>query len=243
MKQGSAPWQVMLWEQQAQSFCSGSLINNRWIITAAHCFAEFPNRFGYSLTTQNLELRLGKFDRLKREPQEVTYKAAEFYLHENYNGTLYDNDIALIRLEMEVQFTSHIRPICLENAVFHKRNFFDKGGFGTVTGWGALSGHSGAAYPRYLNEIRLPLVHEQTCRASTMYPVTANMFCAGYSMEIVGDACEGDSGGPFVMKVADRWHLVGLVSWGEGCALPKKYGFYTKMAKYYQWIKAKTNDI
>jgi secreted trypsin-like serine protease len=62
------------------------------------------------------------------------------------------------------------------------------------------------------------------------------MFCAGYDREII-DTCAGDSGGPFVMKQNNKWYLVGIVSWGKGCARRGKYGFYTHVGKYYDWIQ------
>ena len=62
------------------------------------------------------------------------------------------------------------------------------------------------------------------------------MLCAGFAQGIIGDACQGDSGGPFVMKYEGVWYQVGLVSWGEKCGQQGKYGFYTKVAKYYHWI-------
>ena len=87
------------------------------------------------------------------------------------------------------------------------------------------------------------------------------MFCAGYGQEVVGDACKGDSGkelmmfkiglrltcannlslysgGPLVAPFRSRWVLLGVVSWGEGCGRNGKYGFYTKLINYLEWIHA-----
>jgi secreted trypsin-like serine protease len=77
-----------------------------------------------------------------------------------------------------------------------------------------------------------------TCQAKTPFKVTENMFCAGYSSEVVeGSACKGDSGGPFIMKYDNVWYLVGLVSWGNpNRRCDRVYGYYTKMAKYYDWV-------
>lgn len=63
------------------------------------------------------------------------------------------------------------------------------------------------------------------------------MFCAGYSQEVIGDACKGDSGGPFLMQHEERWYIVGIVSWGEGCGRKNKYGFYTRIANHLSWIQ------
>uniref|UniRef100_A0A8C3HYP4 Vitamin K-dependent protein C n=1 Tax=Chrysemys picta bellii TaxID=8478 RepID=A0A8C3HYP4_CHRPI len=66
--------------------------------------------------------------------------------------------------------------------------------------------------------------------------ITDNMFCAGYAAK-AHDACKGDSGGPFAVSYHDTWYLLGIVSWGEGCAEERKYGAYTRVANYVPWIK------
>ncbi|CAH1784689.1 unnamed protein product [Owenia fusiformis] len=234
-EKGSSPWQVMLWEATAGPFCGGALVSKQWLVTAAHCFREFPEQYKKELTKDNLVIKLGKWDREDDEAYEVTLTAEEFVIHPDFDHDLYDNDIALIKLSQPIEYSNYILPICISDTEFASDNLFKAQTFGTVTGWGALAGYN-APRPRFLNEIRLPIVNQKTCKSSTGFKVTENMFCAGYKREIVGDACEGDSGGPFIMKHEDRWYLAGLVSWGEGCALEGKYGFYTRVSQYYNWI-------
>ena len=62
------------------------------------------------------------------------------------------------------------------------------------------------------------------------------MFCAGY-YDGSTDACQGDSGGPLVVKYYGRFYLTGIVSWGEGCAVPGTLGVYTKVINYIKWIR------
>ncbi|MGH0148603.1 UNVERIFIED_CONTAM: hypothetical protein FKN15_048333, partial [Acipenser sinensis] len=114
---------------------------------------------------------------------------------------------------------------------------------GRVTGWGNLYEtwtSSPQSLPQVLQQIHLPIVQQETCRDSTRIRVTDNMFCAGFSPEdsISGDSCEGDSGGPFVMKNPedDRWYQIGIVSWGEGCDRSGKYGFYTHLFRMRKWM-------
>ncbi|KAH9375052.1 hypothetical protein HPB48_021996 [Haemaphysalis longicornis] len=69
--------------------------------------------------------------------------------------------------------------------------------------------------------------------------ITDNMFCAGYDDQpVVMDTCEGDSGGPFVVELRGTWYLVGIVSWSHQskCGVPGRYGFYTKVNNYNEWI-------
>ncbi|KAK8777776.1 hypothetical protein V5799_020882, partial [Amblyomma americanum] len=232
---GAHPWQVMFWSKHHdKAFCGGSLLNNQWVLTASHCFKNAEVR------VDEVEVRLGKYDRLDKEPQQFDTKIADVHFHPGFNESTYDNDIALVQLADSVMFTDYILPACLGEDVSLDRDFFNSSDvhLGTVTGWGQLT-ESGTTLPRYLQEIRLPIVDSDTCRNSTAYSVTKNMFCAGYSQDIVGDACQGDSGGPFVVQQKNRWYLVGIVSWGVGCGRRGNYGYYTKVTNYHDWIKEK----
>lgn len=66
--------------------------------------------------------------------------------------------------------------------------------------------------------------------------ITDNMFCAGY-LQTPMDACSGDSGGPFVVHYRGAWFLTGVVSWGEKCAARGKYGVYTRLGNFLNWIR------
>ena len=159
---------------------------------------------------------------------------ARVRIHSDFDGERYNNDIALIELIDEVEFSDYIRPICLTRSQQILWNITAPGTFGIVTGWGMLM--EDGPSPITLNEVRLPLVHQAVCAASTQFSISENMFCAGYERDIVGDACVGDSGGPFSVEYLERWYLVGLVSWGEGCGRSGKFGFYTNVSKYTDWL-------
>ena len=56
------------------------------------------------------------------------------------------------------------------------------------------------------------------------------------------DTCQGDSGGPLMMFTSNKqWALVGLTSFGPGCARPEYSGGYTRVAVYENWIRVNTN--
>ncbi|TRY82384.1 hypothetical protein DNTS_002479 [Danionella cerebrum] len=127
----------------------------------------------------------------------------------------------------------------------HSRTNLMFAGFkGRVTGWGNLRESwtsNPSNLPSVLQQIHLPIVEQSVCRNSTSVIITDNMFCAGYQPDDTkrGDACEGDSGGPFVMKspTDKRWYQIGIVSWGEGCDRDGKYGFYTHLFRMRRWMK------
>ncbi|XP_054161949.1 uncharacterized protein LOC128959934 [Oppia nitens] len=228
------PWHVMFWDYRRKAFCGGALANERWVITAAHCFETGSE--------SAIEVKLGKYDQTMSEDTEIVTKIAEVIRHPDFSRDTFDNDIALVRLDQHIAFTPHIAPICLVDKRERRQmdEYFLKPNsalrIGHVTGWGQLK--ENGPQPRYLQELRVPIVEENKCRASTAFKVTANMFCAGYGKEVLGDACKGDSGGPYVVPWKSRWLMLGVVSWGEGCGRSGKFGFYTKVNNYLDWINA-----
>ncbi|KAM4723218.1 prothrombin [Rhinophrynus dorsalis] len=240
---GSAPWQVMLFKKSPQELlCGASLLSSNWVLTAAHCVLYPPWDKNY--TTDDILVRIGKHHRTKYE--RATEKIAlleRIIIHPKYNWKEnLDRDIALIQLKRPMQFSNYIHPVCLPTKEIVVK-LLSAGYKGRVSGWGNLMetwGSGGQNLPQVLQRINLPIVDQETCKASTKIKVTDNMFCAGYSPEASkrGDACEGDSGGPFVMKdpTSGRWYQMGIVSWGEGCDRDGKYGFYVHVHRMRKWL-------
>ncbi|KAF0031032.1 hypothetical protein F2P81_017763 [Scophthalmus maximus] len=106
--------------------------------------------------------------------------------------------------------------------------------WGVASGWG-LTRFMGRS-SRFLRKVALPVVSYESCRASTEQVITDNMFCAGYLDDGV-DACSGDSGGPFVVNYRGTWFLTGVISWGEKCAADGKYGVYTRLGNFLDWMR------
>ncbi|XP_039907654.1 prothrombin isoform X1 [Simochromis diagramma] len=240
---GSAPWQVMLYKRSPQELlCGASLISDQWILTAAHCILYPP--WNKNFTINDILVRLGKHNRAQFERGiEKIVAIDEIIVHPKYNWKENLNrDIALLHMRRPVTFTDKIHPICLPSKPVAK--FLMSEGFkGRVTGWGNLKESWNPAVrnlPSVLQQIHLPIVDQNICRSSTSVKITDNMFCAGYKPDDNhrGDACEGDSGGPFVMKypAENRWYQIGIVSWGEGCDRDGKYGFYTHLFRMTRWI-------
>uniref|UniRef100_A0A5F9DDP3 Transmembrane serine protease 5 n=1 Tax=Oryctolagus cuniculus TaxID=9986 RepID=A0A5F9DDP3_RABIT len=105
-----------------------------------------------------------------------------------------------------------------------------------VSGWGHTD-PSHAHNSDTLQDAVVPLLSSQLCNSSCMYSgaLTPRMLCAGY-LHGRADACQGDSGGPLVCPDGHMWRLVGLVSWGRGCAEPNHPGVYANMAEFLDWI-------
>lgn len=224
-KKGESPWQVLLLNARGRFHCGGVLIDESWVLTAAHCL-ENNLRF---------RVRLGDYERIRDEGTEVTLRVTKTFKHPDYESRTVNNDIALLRLETPAPFSEYIVPVCLPSREMAERVLHLNGTVTVVTGWGKEDLDS-SRYSSALNVIKVPLVSHSIC-ARQMFPhnISDNVLCAG----ILGqrkDACEGDSGGPMVTLYRDTWFLVGLVSWGDGCGKEDKLGIYTKVSNYNDWI-------
>ncbi|NXK78281.1 FAXD protein, partial [Amazona guildingii] len=220
---GHCPWQVLIRNSKNIGFCGGSLISSRWVVTAAHCLD----------LVRPHHVTIGDFDKYQREFKEQKIYVERSWTHPHYDSNNYNSDIALLYLSSAVVFNEYAIPICLPSPSLATL-LSEEGRIGMVSGWGAT--HNRGSTLRFLMKVRLPIVNMETCQRSMDRLVTDNMFCAGHHTE-VADACKGDSGGPFTVSHHNTWFLLGIVSWGEGCAEKGKYGVYTRVSNYIPWIK------
>ncbi|KAH9509765.1 hypothetical protein Btru_045146 [Bulinus truncatus] len=235
---GSAPWHVILREvKKDTTFCGGSLISADTVLTAAHCIDQFELIFGYPFNPVHIQIFVGTHHCSGQNGTLMQIKS--YHLHEQYNDTHYNNDVAILKLENPVQFNENVMPICLETPAFMEE-LLKPGLLGVITGCGSQFNHGPA--PAHLHEVQIPYVLPDICReraASVNINFTSGMFCAGYSRRMRGDACEGDSGGAYVIEFSGRSVQAGIVSWGVGCDRENHYGYYTHVANYYHWIMDK----
>ncbi|XP_064609087.1 trypsin-3-like isoform X2 [Liolophura sinensis] len=105
----------------------------------------------------------------------------------------------------------------------------------TVTGWGTMSSGAGSL-PDRLREVDVPVISYSQCSSWVSGVSSTTMICAGYE-EGGKDSCQGDSGGPLVVLSGGKWYLLGVVSWGYGCAGRRSPGIYTRVPNYTSWIK------
>uniref|UniRef100_A0A3P9HIF7 Peptidase S1 domain-containing protein n=1 Tax=Oryzias latipes TaxID=8090 RepID=A0A3P9HIF7_ORYLA len=217
---GFWPWQVSL--QISSHFCGGSLINNQWVLTAAHCFP--------SGSASGVNVVLGLQSLQGSNPNSVSRTITTLIVHPNYNSN--DNDIALLQLSSPVTFNNYITPVCLAST----GSTFYSGVNTWVTGWGNIRSGVYLPAPQILQEVQVPIVGNRQCKCSYgASSITDNMVCAGL-LEGGKDSCQGDSGGPLVIKQNNLWIQAGVVSFGNGCALPNFPGVYTRVSQYQTWI-------
>ncbi|XP_054721249.1 trypsin-like [Uloborus diversus] len=230
---GEFPWQISLELNHPQKgtiphFCGGVLIDQQWLLTAAHCVVNpmfvlpHPNYW---------KARVGEHNLKEYEDSEKKIEVSQIFYYPWYHG--YDNDIALMKLAEPVPSNSNIKPICLP-----KESDTFSGMICTASGWGKVDFSSRASED--LRAVGIQVFDNENCNAYTTkfrIPIQAWHLCAG-TMEGGKGTCQGDSGGPLACQTSDRgWVLAGLTSFGSGCA---KRGFpdvYTRVSHFLSWIK------
>ncbi|XP_072047063.1 chymotrypsinogen B-like [Amphiura filiformis] len=221
---GEAPPGSWLWigslERFADHFCGCTLLNKEWAVTAAHC-VESGSTFG-------LTARFGVLKQSENLPYEQERNVTRVIIHPAY--TYFDdrNDIALLQLESPVEFSDYVRPACVATDLNELSTYTNC----MAAGWGrTLEGDYYYYGPDGLQQVSVPLISSEHCRSADFNygsRITDEMICAG----IVGnDTCQGDSGGPLVCEDGNGlWHLVGITSWGYGCAVDRQPGVYARVA-------------
>jgi len=156
--------------------------------------------------------------------------------HPQYNPSTFDYDYSILTLCDEVPFKTEVQPVCLPP----DSSFAADNRDAVVSGWGTLS--SGGSQPDLLQDVTVQTMTNSQCSASnTAYSasqITNQMICASNPGK---DSCQGDSGGPLVEADAQgSYTLVGVVSWGYGCAQANAPGVYARVTSVLPWINQNT---
>ncbi|OWK62716.1 Enteropeptidase [Lonchura striata] len=219
------PWIVSL-HFNFQPVCGASLVSDEWLVTAAHCV------YGRQQKPSRWRAVLGLYSQSDlAQPPAAVQNIDRIIINPHYMKQTKDSDIALMHLQHKVQYTDYIQPICLPE----KNQQFLPGINCSIAGWGNI--RNGGPSSNILQEAEVPLLSNEKCQQwMPKYNITENMLCAGYDMGGI-DSCQGDSGGPLTFEDGDKWFLVGVVSFGEGCALPQQPGVYVRVTMFVDWIK------
>lgn len=240
------PWMASIFQRFTVArphkfLCGGSLLNTRYILTAAHCCVTGATNI--PRPASSFLVRMGS-NHLEQGGED--FSVSKVTVHSNFSYSGQYNDIALLKLGTKVAYTDRVAPVCLPDLSFAEQDF--EGLLATVIGWGATS--VGGEHQQTLHEVEIPIVSTDDCvlaysrikSAAFLARGSTHILCAGLK-EGGKDACKSDSGGPLMMQLDGiRWTIVGIVSFGHRCAEPGFPGVYTKITHYLEWISSNAID-
>lgn len=243
------PWQVSL-QKFRLAFplpvpdwghtCGAAILNERWLLTAAHCVdglvnSVFPGQLRAVIGTDRWRYTL-----LQRNIQLLPIDKIE--IHPHWHSRKAQNDIALIRVSKPIVFGPRARPICLPS-IEHGERVASGGQMAMLAGFGYTSDNViFNILPNHLQAARIPFVPMDRCRKSynrTRVQLTDNMLCAGSALSghCIG-ALRGDSGSGLVtFDEAGRAVHTGIVSFSLPCRITGAPDVFTRTDRYLGWIK------
>ena len=221
------PWQVYF--ESGDYTCGGTIIGNRWILTAAHCTRDDS---GNVIPASEMDVIVGANDPANGDGKK--YYVSEAIVNENFDLNTLLNDIAILKLIDTINYTN-AKPIKLISQQDANDGYTDPGVMSWVTGYG-LTKVRPPVFPTTLQKVQLPIVSDAEAD-SVWSDIPATDLMAGY---INGgkDACSGDSGGPLIVPYGGGYKEAGLVSWGSSNC--NTIGAYTRISDFEQWITDKT---
>ncbi|XP_033229489.1 mite allergen Der p 3-like [Belonocnema kinseyi] len=216
-KAGEIPYQVSL-QTYGYHFCGGSVLNENYVITAAHCVV---GQEPYYIKVVAATLKLSE-PKVKREIERII-------VHKGYDSkNSWKNDIALLKVKIPFKISDELKTVLLPKSNL----IISENQKAVVSGWGSLK--FGGYAPDHLQRADLVISGQEFCREAYKeenLSIHDSQICA-FDPDVKKGACHGDSGGPLTVE----GKLVGLVSWSKGCAEIDHPTVYTRVSKFLDWI-------
>ncbi|XP_064001639.1 acrosin-like [Pogoniulus pusillus] len=236
---GAWPWIVSIQDARGRGsghICGGSLITPEWVLTAAHCFVKSRAPPAPRRDVSEWRVVAGVTQLSRHGPETQQRQVRRLVLHRDYSSVTESHDVALVQLDRPVRCGPRVQLACVPPAPAALPRLSHC----YVSGWGSTDARA-AGSADVLQEAKVQLIDPQLCNSSRWYAgaIHEHNLCAGYPQGGI-DTCQGDSGGP--LSCQDRtgpyFWLVGVTSWGKGCARARHPGVYTSTQHFYDWILA-----
>nr|XP_029714775.1 phenoloxidase-activating factor 3-like [Aedes albopictus] len=229
------PWMALLRGFDGTFHCGGTLIADRYVLTATHCRRKtvYSVRLGETDLSKAIDCitYIDGEEECADPPQDIL--AEKFIHHPKYSISQKRNDIALVRLASAAQMNENVRPICLPlpevlSSLPQARML--------VSGWGFTENETRSDQLRFAY---VPIVDLEQCNESlepVQLTVDESQVCAGAGIDRA-DNCQGDSGGPLKYFGNGRYVIHGVVSYGQAtCGVETEPAIYTRVQNYLDWI-------
>lgn len=209
------PYAAYLVDGQGEQYCGGTVVSSTEVLTAAHC--------ALAVRQSDLSVVVGRESMSSGQGEQVGVQ--DVWVAPGYDNPLSGGDIAVLTLAESVSVAAARLPEATDS------DLYSAGTMATVVGWGRL--FENGPKPGKLHAADVPVVSDDECANAFQAFDAGTMVCAGYDEGGI-DACQGDSGGPLLVDGT----VIGIVSWGDGCAEAGKPGVYTRVSAYTDQIRA-----
>uniref|UniRef100_A0A8C2YXB7 Zgc:92313 n=1 Tax=Cyclopterus lumpus TaxID=8103 RepID=A0A8C2YXB7_CYCLU len=227
---GAWPWQVDIQVVSGGHICGGSIITESWVLSAAHCF---PNPDDVSSYT----IYVGRHQLNGINQHQSSHFVRRVVIPTDYRNPQEGKDMALVQLSSPVTWSDYVRPVCLPAS----GTLFSGGMLCYVTGWGNVRNDGKACSILHIFFAHVQITHKTNPKETV--DILYDMICAGYQQG-GKDSCQGDSGGPLVCQmVNETWVQAGVVSFGQGCALPNQPGVYARVTTFSSFLRNTIPEI